>query len=83
VHFEVSHWLVPQEHCTPELGNRTTPAQSVLRISTHFVMARPTACSMQVPLNVAKRGDQGAKEMLEMKFPEEAEKLSKDKKKSA
>jgi len=53
-----------------------------LRISTHFVLARPAA-SMQVPLNVAKRGDQGAKEMLEMNFPEEAEKLSKDKKKSA
>jgi hypothetical protein len=34
-------------------------------------------------LNVAKRGDQGAKEMLEMMFPEEAEKLSNDKKKSA
>jgi hypothetical protein len=34
-------------------------------------------------LNLATRGDQGAKEMLEMMFPEKAEKLSKDKKKSA
>ena len=34
-------------------------------------------------VNLAKLGDQSAKEMLEMMFPEEAEKLSKDKKKSA
>jgi hypothetical protein len=34
-------------------------------------------------LNLAKRGDQGVKEMLEMMFREEVEKLSKDKKKSA
>jgi hypothetical protein len=31
----------------------------------------------------ARRGDQGAKEMLEMMFPEEAQKLSTDQKKSA
>jgi hypothetical protein len=49
-------------------------------ISSHE--SEPGAPKLKL-LNLAERGDQGAKEMLEMMFPEEAEKLSKDKKKSA